>query len=154
MIQRVFALTLAGMGMFVSVAFPCSCAEVPTVAQALESSESVFRGFVLAIEPDSGNPEHVRVTFAVNGYWKGPVKETYTVLTYGNTAGCGYGFLVGTEFLVYADASDLGEPGTGLCTRNNPIVLAAADLEELGPPAIPARATSWGALKYLLSSSN
>jgi hypothetical protein len=139
-------LTAVGLGMLAPAASPCSCDGVPTLAQALETSLAVFRGVATAQEVDPSAPEHLRVTFAVTGYWIGPVTPTYTITTYGSTAGCGFGFSPDTEYLVFAYPSDFG-PMTGQCTRNKPIFLAADDLKELGPPKAPNQPITWGLLK-------
>jgi len=123
MAKSIILLTAILIAMMVQVAYPCSCADVVTVATALEKSQAVFRGFVTSIEPDPSVPHFLRVTFRVTGYWKGPVKQTYSILTYESTAACGYGFLVGTEFLVYAYPSELGDPVTGHVLAIDPFFL-------------------------------
>ena len=148
LLMKVLLLTGVGLIVLSPTALPCSCDGSPTLDEALEKSHSVFRGSATAIELDPSAQHYLRITFTVTGYWKGPVTQSYSILTYeGTGAGCGYAFPLNTEFLVFAYASDLGSPVTGECTRNKPIFLAAEDLRELGPALTPPQSTTWGLLK-------
>jgi hypothetical protein len=59
--------------------------------------------------------------------WKGVTVTPVSVHTATSEASCGFSFVVGQQYLIYAFA-DGAQLSTGLCTRTAPLSQAAADL--------------------------
>lgn len=125
----------------------CSCAMPKPPEEALRDATAVFSGRAVRIErpvfsPSSLDP--VSVAIGVDRWWKGPGTARVTVKTAREGASCGYGFIEGREYLVYAygDGNDLG---VSACSRTKPLVSAGEDIAALGrgtPPLLPAGNTS------------
>ena len=135
-------------------AHACDCAEPPDPLEAMAHHDAVFSGRVVAIEiVDRGMRWFDKaVTFEKLDCWKGAHAGTLVVYTPLNSAGCGYDFQVGVEYLVYADSPAPGQDlHTGLCTRTQPLASAGSDLEALGAPQCTSAVESldWGTLKRL-----
>jgi len=73
------------------------------------------------------------VRFQVDKQWKGVTTDTVPVVTAADSAACGYPFVTGKTYLVYARKLD-GEPElqTNLCSRTKPLASAQDDLAALG----------------------
>lgn len=125
----------------------CSCTNLPDFTRAYQQSQAIFMGEVLEIA--SAAPEYpydVRVTFQVEADWKGDVGATVAVLTPDNEGTCGFPFVVGTRYLVYAlGAPYSGELSTGLCWRTHETWPEDPDLALLDPT--PVSTGSWGSVK-------
>lgn len=122
-------------------AHACSCASVPPPETALRESDAVFSGIVLSVrETRAGvvrsSADPVEVTFRVTEVWKGVGTDRVTVRTAASTASCGFGFVEGMPYIVYARETNLGL-STGLCTRTADLALAADDLAALGKGTVP-----------------
>jgi hypothetical protein len=119
--------------------FACSCIQPPAPDEALANSTAVFAGQVteVAAPGDRGGPDPVVVTFAVSRGWKGADKPTIVVNTSGSSASCGFEFVQGQEYLVYATENE-GHLQTGLCSRTSLLASAANDLAVLGDGTVPA----------------
>ena len=124
-------------------AFACSCAPPGTPLETLEGATAVFVGEVVSVEapePVDGaisTADPVKVTFAVNTVWKGQVQPELTLTTPRMDASCGYTFVIGQTYLVYAYGHSTSLE-THLCTRNQPIADAADDLLALGEGSEPS----------------
>jgi len=84
----------------------CSCVQ-QTGAQQAARADVVFRGTVTVIEPpitglviSSADPMSIR--FAVEAVYKGDATRTYWVSTERSGASCGFDFLVGRQYTVFA----------------------------------------------------
>lgn len=114
-------------------AHACSCVPPPPPAAARDQATAVFAGTVSAIGGgDQSSGGALLVTFELQQVWKGPDGPQLTITTPADSAGCGYGFVQGESYLVYADAQG-GQLSTGLCARTTPLAAADADLAALGP---------------------
>ncbi|HEX2222782.1 MAG TPA: hypothetical protein VHN15_01105 [Thermoanaerobaculia bacterium] len=132
----VWALALTLGFSAADVALACSCAPLPPPQEARDQATAVFTGTVVSITPDAtGNYNLVR--FQVAAGWKGVKCREVTVFTGSSDLNCGYNFVVGGTYLVYA-YEDTTVPGvrlnTNLCTRTRLIVEAGEDLAALGTP--------------------
>lgn len=114
-------------------AFACSCMMPGPPAEAAAQSEAVFSGTVSEVAPGANG---VLVTFDVDNVWKGPSGPQLTLATASDSASCGYSFVAGEQYLVYANPQD-GQLATGLCSRTAPIANAADDLAALGAGQAP-----------------
>lgn len=131
----------------------CSCAALPGTPQeratrALSGSTAVFSGEVVAVEeppPATAMIEgtmafimeegQATVTLRASEVWKGPRQQTVVVDAAADSgSGCGYPFVAGEEYLVYATGDD---PSVSLCSETKPLSEAGADLEALGDGEAP-----------------
>ncbi len=104
----------------------CSCIvqeDIPIekqVKDAYTKSSSVFVGQVVAVIK---NPEtySVVVKFKVEKSWNKKFQEKITISTASDSAMCGYEFVVGKKYLVYANGEN-NNLGTNICTRTASVV--------------------------------
>jgi hypothetical protein len=102
----------------------------------MEQSAAVFTGKVVRIERSekrTGLFTEVEAVFEVEGVWKGVEKSTVSVFTSSHSAACGYGFMTGEKYLVYASDNGEGQLVTTICSRTKQTKEAEADFGELGP---------------------
>ena len=125
--------------------YACSCLPPGPPDQALGASAAVFSGKVATIGRGqaAGPSDAVQVTFDVARVWKGPEEATITVSTAGSSASCGFEFVEGQEYLVYAQTVE-GRLEASLCSRTNQLAMAGEDLAVLGAGRAPASAPSGG----------
>lgn len=118
----------------------CSCLPTPPPPDAFAKADAVFSGKVESIAP--GGDHALRVTFRVQQSWKGTNAPTLVVQTASDSAMCGYNFIRGEHYLVYArvNGARTNAPplATGLCGRNARLSDAAEDLQFLGPGRPPS----------------
>lgn len=146
------ALTLAfGLGLALGllpsgrVARACSCVTPPPPPQALQAAAMVFDGTVTRVQlGSSGVPfAPLTVTFAVHTQWKGVMSGTVQVTTADDGAMCGYHFVLGKRYIVYADGG-LGGTEVSLCSRTRPYDDAeAAALGPDNPPPGAVPPSAW-----------
>lgn len=128
-----------------------SCA-ASTPEQWLARATTVFRGRVIALDPEMASPGTVyfgprRVTFQVDTGWKGPVTATMVVTE--NASGVGAAEIRwqhGEDYLVYTRGSRQEGLETDICFGTVPIRYATEHLRSLGsgtpaatdpPPGLP-----------------
>ena len=116
----------------------CSCVAPPAPKVALQRSTAVFEGKVVALER---KPELHRLTarFEVSRVWKGELTTRAEVSTIDVGSMCGYGFEVGSSYVVYAAGEATGL-STSACTRTKVSADAKDDLTALGAGTVPAPA--------------
>lgn len=126
----------------------CDCS-YPTFEQAFAWSSAVFQGTVLGIVPGGSQfPEEVLVVFWRTAHWKTALGVTVLLLTADNEGICGYTFMPGTEYLVYASGGPVLR--TDLCSRTHAVFPGDPDLVALGPSLPVATAPStWSGIKRL-----
>jgi hypothetical protein len=128
----------------------CSCTGFPEFDYAVSHSAAIFLGEVLEIRP-AGPPhfESVWVKLHVEESWKGPSQSEIEILTAENEGICGYRFIPGERYLVYALASnpDPTVLWTHLCWRTH--MTYPGDPDVIALRATPTRAGTWGAIKLL-----
>jgi hypothetical protein len=118
-------------------AVACTCdAPSPTkttgqlVSEALIDAEAVFTGKVLSIH----GTRPLRVVFLVEGSWKGKVPSKVVISTGRGDGDCGYRFVIGRRYLVYAGPATFTRWGTSICHRTGTLSDRADDLPVLGEP--------------------
>lgn len=134
MLRRVLAslvLSLFGLILSPSSAQACSCVVGIPLCESAWTSDVVFSGEVLSVERVS-NPTQdlfssVRVRFQVIESWRGDVSGILEVKTGLGGGDCGYAFVRGMKYLVYAHSRG-GALSTGICSRTRPLSQAAEDL--------------------------
>jgi hypothetical protein len=124
-------------------AYACSCIPPAPPLESMANSDAVFSGKVMRIDADEApimsSADPVKVVFDVSRVWKGAEEGAIALSTARESASCGYNFVVGEEYLVYANNSETGLT-TGLCNRTMPLSSAGEDLAALGEGVIPAPA--------------
>lgn len=116
-------------------AFACSCMKL-TPAEGLSSSHAVFSGEVIRIEKNETTKfGGLEVTLRVHEVWKGAPDEEVKVHTAGTSAACGYPFVLGKQYLVYAVRDEADPLRVSLCSRTALLEDAGEDLEFLGRPS-------------------
>jgi len=106
-------------------------------SEGLSSSHAVFTGEVIDIEPnESTRFGGLEITLRVKQVWKGELGEEVKVHTAGSGAACGYGFVEGRTYLVYAVQDDADPLRVSLCSRTAPIENAKEDLDFLGKASL------------------
>lgn len=134
MIFLVFIFMLVS---FPSITSACSCADLPSVEDEFERSKAVFSGKVMDIKEKRSLTGYTTnaVLFEVTNTWKG-VEQSQIILTTGQGDGdCGYPFIKGQEYLVYADDSNMygaTSLASGICDRTDVLSTSQEELEILG----------------------
>jgi hypothetical protein len=111
----------------------CDFEPPPPPETALDDAAAVFAGEVVTIEPVDDDPgeQYLAVTFEVDRAWKGVDSSPVVVETHQDEGVCGYPFIIGDSYLVYAHSE--GTPlTTSLYHRTAPLEQADEDLDVLG----------------------
>ena len=126
--------------------YACSCAQPGSPTEELEKFSAVFAGRVLSVQ-HSYDPDGRTVTrddrstigFEVSTVWKGNVSEEMQITTPPTGGSCGFTFVEGEEYIVYAYDSPYVEGGytTGICSRTALLEQAQEDIDELGEGDAP-----------------
>ena len=150
-------VTLVGLALLVGViwflgtpgpVYACSCVAPGTPLEELEQSSAVFAGRVVSAQhsydPKSGSVIRERddrstIGFEVDAVWKGTVHEDMYITTPPTGGSCGFTFIEGEEYIVYAYDSNYDDGGysTGICTRTALLGEAQEDLDEFGQGQAP-----------------
>ncbi len=119
----------------------CTCVSPPSAIAALMSSQAVFEGVVVDIDPTESfvkskefefGREQSRVTLKVIRAWKGVRVDQVAVVTDRGGASCGFHFQSGLRYLVYAKRFQ-GRLTTDICTRTIEATMAHGEFRDLGP---------------------
>ncbi|MGG4488458.1 hypothetical protein [Metabacillus idriensis] len=114
--------------------YACSCAQPPSVQSELENKTAVFSGKVLKTTENSKK----KALIEVDQIWKGPSQSQLIIETERDSAGCGFDFIEGQSYLIYA----YGEKNTletGLCERTALAADALDDIRVLGAGKEPEK---------------
>ncbi|MFJ7736705.1 hypothetical protein ACIQ2D_10210 [Lysinibacillus sp. NPDC097287] len=139
-VMKFLAFIIIGIfmiGSFPSTTSACSCAYLPSVEDEIERSKAIFSGKVVDVKERLSlkGSTTKSVLFEVTNTWKG-VEQSQIIITTGQGGGdCGYNFIKGKEYLVYADESNMyGAKSlvTVTCDRTNMLSSLQEDLEVLG----------------------
>ncbi len=119
-----------------NAASACICFPT-TPKKSFRNSRAVFAGKVIDIMAQSDRNRETsdslarfKVTFEVSKVWKGQVEQQQVVLSSESSPGCGYSFVKGEEYLVYASGEELAIQ-TEWCNATKPLANAEADLAVL-----------------------
>lgn len=128
-----------------SISYACSCTEPVSVEEEFERSEAVFTGKVMNVREDKRFDGMVTksVLFEVSETWKG-VSQSQVIITTGLGGGnCGFKFIEGVEYLVYAEQSSMYSEEeqlvTTICDRTNELHASGEDLAILGEGDAPKK---------------
>lgn len=136
-VARSALAALAALGVGIGV-WACECVEPPPPAQALQQSAAVFLGQV-ASKVNYGNGAYL-VTIDVEGWYKGGDTARVQVVTRKDGEACGFHFIEGERYLVYARDGGKDAPlQASLCSRTRHAKRAHddGDLKALGQPKAP-----------------
>ena len=120
----------------------CTCSPPPPPKQALQEAAAVFLGTVTEIGPLARNgkdPFMMPVTFRVVETWKGSNAVSRIVYTGHGGGDCGYRFVVGSNYLVYAYQMSATNLATSICSRTCIQSYAVEDLKVLGAGQKPVK---------------
>ena len=126
-----------------SPAGTCDCAAVATDAEAFERADVVFIGAVEQIyDARSGSADNPEVVvLQVSDVYKGEVTQTQGIVTRADSASCGYEFVTGEVYVVFANTGSLLDidPGFYETAQCDGTRLLDDQVPELGvTPALPA----------------
>jgi len=141
LIVALFA-TVATLFALPQVCFACSCVPPGPPLEELARASAVFRGKVVAIDQLGAVK---RINVQVTTVWKGSVTSETLIQTSGDSAACGFPFEVGSEYLIYANATattsanerPVAPLSTYLCSRTQLASRATDDFGALGPGQAP-----------------
>jgi len=109
----VFVVTTGPLGLQ-GLALACTCAQPASVQEGLKQADAVYLGLVERFElKGSGR----LATFRVHTVWKGLEASHVRVSTGGGDGDCGYHFIVGVKYLVFARQGAWNTLQTNICTR-------------------------------------
>ena len=124
----------------------CKCAQPGTPSEELVKFSAVFAGRVVSIQhsydPKAGSvspDDRTTVGFEVSTVWKGTVHEDMHITTPPTGGSCGFSFVEGEEYIVYAYDSAYADGGytVGICSRTALLGQAQADIDALGEGNAP-----------------
>ncbi len=131
-------------------AYACSCVEPGSPTEEVSKFDAVFAGTVFLVH-HSYDPEAMNVTpedrttigFEVSAVWKGVVHETTYITTPPTGGSCGFRFVEGEEYIVYASDSRYGDDSytASICSRTALLSAAQADLDALSAGQAPQTGT-------------
>lgn len=140
----ILLISAGTIGYASSACYACSCVPPGTVAEEMEKSVAVFAGKVTNMEyTNKGNIrssiDPVYVTMEVSTVWKGEVGKQIVVRTVAGSESCGFEFVAGMEYVIYAGGGDAERPVVSLCSRTKSLGSASSsgELVELGEGSAP-----------------
>ena len=104
----------------------CSCVPPPPPSEAFENSETVFMAMVTSFKRAGEYRRVAKLTLLT--LWKGEKALTGEIFTGLNCADCGFDFVVGKTYVIYAYRGDDGALRTNICTRTASLDEAGEDL--------------------------
>ena len=132
--RRSRALGLISIAWLVWVPSPadaCICIAVGPACQTFWAADAVFSGTVVAIEPGLQDPadlESSRVRMSVTRAYRGVTSESIEIFTGQGGGDCGYEFVVGEAYLVYANRTLHSKVlTTGICSHTTRALADAQD---------------------------
>lgn len=139
------AVFAAGL-LFPSKAHACSCVTGAPLCQTFWETPLVVSGTVLEIEDAPGKDDRARqflqgriVRLRVTHAWRGEASGIIEINTGRGGGDCGYRFVKGEDYLVYANGSP-GRYTTGICNRTRRLSEAAEDLAYFATALQPSAA--------------
>jgi len=137
-LKRFFVIGVAALAIIIfnlHEARACSCLPPPPPAKAFAEADAVFIGKVVSFELTGDAFSSRLAKFSITKIWKGERSAVSEILTANNSAACGYEFLIGESYIIYAYQASDGKLHTNICTRTRPARLAAEDLKYLATAA-------------------
>jgi len=107
----------------------CSCIPPEGVEAEFEKSYAVFQGKVFDVREEFIGMGKT-ITFHVEKNWKMANEGSIEVKTYSSSASCGYDFVEGESYVVYANIEE-GDIIASLCSRTSLVENAQGDIQIL-----------------------
>lgn len=111
-----------------TVSWACSCIGPVPFEQAQNEADAVFEGEAMEFNVlrtwSRGQPGYIerrRAVFEVRKVWKGPREHSLVIETGIGGGDCGYDFVAGNFYVVYATTASDGTLHASLCSRTHPI---------------------------------
>ncbi len=132
-------------------AYACKCVVPGTPSDEMEKFDAVFTGRVLTVQhsfdPNAASfspGDLTTVGFTVSTVWKGSVDEAATVTTPPTGGSCGFAFVEGEEYVVYAHKPTGDESGlsANICSRTALLGEAQEDVDAFGEGYAPQGGTA------------
>jgi hypothetical protein len=102
---------------------------VKPVEGAYKQNSAIFSGKVISIKKTGNFWNTVKIR--VGKSWKGNLSKTITISTASAGSMCGYKFVTGKSFLIYANGNDPNELAVSLCSRTALLSESKEDVETL-----------------------
>lgn len=122
---------LSGAVLIIAFAFTsalgCECQRMLSIEEEMARSDLIFSGEVTRIDPSERDSE---IVFRPSSIWKGSKTDLIALRTTNPGRACGFEFMKGRQYLVYASVDDTGFR-TSTCTRTKPEEYAYDDIEKL-----------------------
>lgn len=128
----IFILFFLSIG-FSSQALACKC-ELLNTSDAYSKADVVFSGIVASFFDREGNEQVYKdVEFVVYDSWKGNENDprVVTISTETSSDACGFDFVEGREYLVYAFEGNDGKLYTNTCSRTTLLSLVPDEIAVL-----------------------
>lgn len=131
-------------------AYACKCAVPGSPDEEIKKFDVVFIGRVLSVhhsfDPNalSYSPSDITtVGFSASTVWKGAVEENITLTTPPTGGSCGFAFVEGEEYVVYAykAAEDAPNLSANICSRTALLQEAQEDVDAFGDGKPPQGGT-------------
>ncbi len=122
---------------FASAVSACSCVALGNVGEEFAKSGAVFLG---SAEEVSESGEGFEILFSVSENFKGEFSEV-SVFTAADSAACGFNFVEGEDYLVYASGTEENLE-VSLCSRTANVENAVEDLDILRAGELSALCTA------------
>ena len=141
--RRSFVVLLTTLAPLVGVApvsSACTCVPPSDFYSEYINSDAILLGEVIEISSAAPErPSDLWVTFRVESHWKGDLPAVTQLITANSSASCGYYFVVGTRYLVYANLGADLVLRASLCSRTHVALPGDPDLVLLdaGPTPPP-----------------
>lgn len=101
--------------------YACSCIPPAPVEESLKKSTAVFSAEVISITENEAKFIKT-VKLKLKKSWKGKLAKTLTITTGLNSAMCGYEFVKGKTYLIYANGKNTKTLSASLCSRTGELV--------------------------------
>ncbi len=127
-------------------AYACKCAVPGSPSEELEKFDAVFAGRVLSVQhsfdPNGSSfspDDHTTVGLTVNTVWKGAVDKNIDLTTPPTGGSCGFAFVEGEEYIVYAYESteESDNLNVSICSRTALLGEAQTDMDAFGEGYAP-----------------
>jgi hypothetical protein len=116
----------------------CSCAWEHDIVKAKDRAAAVFEAVALDsthAAPWDSVQGHFRVRLAVGQVWKGDFEDTTSIVTREPRAACGFDFVQGERYLVFAYRTPAGQLGVTMCSPSAGWREATKTRRTLGRPS-------------------
>ena len=110
-------------------AFGCKCLVEKLVENEYQRKTAIFSGKVVGIVKDGAFIRRVKIR--VENSWKGDAAKIVTITTPSDGGMCGYSFVKGASYLIYANGNEKNGLLVDICSRTKGISDAQEDIETL-----------------------